>query len=133
MRLGGAEDVELIRVRPPILVPIRRTDAQIDRRPSRNDGVTHLYVLGGLPQDGYQGCFPSQAFLDCRRDQIAVLAYGSQLVWMGEKQVEQIARRPIRSLEARRKQQTQERDDGVVVQLLPPISALTRSPMMSSV
>src|ERR1700739_2747861 len=39
---------------------------------------------------------------------------------MGEKQVKQIARRPIRSFEARRKQQTQERDDGVVVQLLSP-------------
>jgi len=62
VRLGGSEDVELIRVRPTILVTIRRTDAQIeyvgDRSALRHRGYVFRVGPAGsrsLPPVSFSG------------------------------------------------------------------------------
>ena len=119
MLLRVAEDVEAVGLGVARLVAVRRADGDAEHR-SRFDGhAAQLGVDGRHPCDAVERRLPSQPFLDRLRQQRTVGAHRLELVGVGEQAEQQVARRAVGGLDARRQQQAQEREDLLVAQRVP--------------
>src|SRR6516162_5714621 len=117
-RPGGAEDVVVIGVIPPRLVPVRRRQHRHQRRSGGDGHAAQDGVPGGDPGDVEQRRLVAHGFLDCLRDEGSVGADGLQLIGAREQREQQVPGRAVGRLDPRGQQQPQEREDLFVTEPL---------------
>ena len=101
VRQRGPEDVERFGVLPTGLVVVGRAEVGRDALPGTEGDPADLDLTGGRPVDGEQRGLASQALLNGPGQQRAVGAHRLELLGMREKEVEQVARRPVGGFGAR--------------------------------